>query len=96
VVFIARREALAHRLKVDVLIVRSGDREHPLNTEADRASRDLLHSVCDPKGTNRKRARRLRQGHPEVITDQSDDNMQAAVLIALLLEGALHLGELRL
>jgi hypothetical protein len=68
-VFIARHEALAHCLQIDVLVVRAGDRECLLNTKADRAPRDLLCSVRDPKGGNRKRARFLRRGHLEVIAD---------------------------
>jgi hypothetical protein len=52
-VLIARREALAHRLQVDILIVRVGDCKHLLNTEVDRVPRDLLHSVCERKEANR-------------------------------------------
>jgi hypothetical protein len=41
-----------------------------------------------------KRAHFLQWGHVEVVADQPDGNSQVVVLITLLLERALHLGEL--
>jgi hypothetical protein len=43
---------------------------------------------------NRKRAHFLQWGHVEVVAEQPDGNSQDVVFIVLLLERALHLGEL--
>jgi hypothetical protein len=55
-VVVAERKALAHRLKVDVLVVGTHDRERPLHTEVQRPLRHPARPVRDIDNLDRKRA----------------------------------------
>ena len=46
------REALAHRHKIDVLIIRTGDREQSVNAKAKHAPCHITCPVRDPGGVN--------------------------------------------
>ena len=59
---IDRREALAHRRQIDVLVMRTGDRERSVNAKAKRTPRHITRPVRNPGGANREGACLLLQG----------------------------------
>ena len=88
--------ALAHHRQIDVLVMRTGDRERSVNAKAKRAPCHIMCPVHDPGDVNHEQACLLLQGQLELIVDQLDDDAQVVVFVALLLEGVLHLAELLL
>ena len=64
-----------------------------MNTKAECVPRHLTRAIHDSDNADRERARLLRRGQLEVITDQLDGDAQGIMLVALLLEGGLHLAE---
>ena len=89
-------EALAHRRQIDVLVMRMGDHERPVNAKAKRAPHHITCPVHNLGGANHEGACLLLQGQLELVVDQLDGDAQVVMFVALLLEGVLHLAELLL
>ena len=87
---------MAHRRKINVLEMRTGDREQLVNAKATRAPCHITCLVRDLGGVNHERACLLLWGQIELVVDQLDGDAQVVMFVALLLEGVLHLAELLL
>ena len=71
--FIARREAVTHRLQVDAFpIMRTSNHEGLINLSAKGVPLELAHLGRDLNGTSRERAGPLQPHHLKVIVDHSE------------------------
>ena len=69
---IDEREALAHRRQIDVLVMRTGNRERSVNAKVKHSPCHITCLVRDTGGVNHERAYLLLRGQLVLIADQLD------------------------